>query len=153
MYLFYSLISISILSTIHIFNQYVNNYSQMYNNSLFLSSDYESSNQQKIDNEFFIIIKELDNQIDFNNLNNKNICEVILRTLQEKSNPKVFLSRFKIASKTKSMHFKFKNSCALSDGNHRIVFIKNNYYESIPTLHSCKTSTSSYCKFENDSSF
>ena len=71
MYLFYSLISISILSTINIFNQLVNNYNSIYNTSLVLSSDYNNSNHQKIDNDIFLILNELKNEVGISNLNKK----------------------------------------------------------------------------------
>jgi len=145
---------ISILSTIHIFNQFVKNYSFMKNNSLLLSSNYHNSNQQKIDKDFFLIINQINNKIEFENLKNKNICYKILERIPEKRvNPKVHLNKFKIASKTKSLHYKFINSCAISDGNHRLVFINNSLNDSVPTFYSCKTTTSSYCKFEIDTSF
>ena len=154
MYLFYSIMSFSILSTIYIFNQFVNNYSVMYNNSLLLSTNYNNSNHQKIDKEFFLVINQLNKDNNYNDLNNKNICFKILGKIREKEgDPKEYLNRFKIASKTKSFHYKFINSCALSDGNYRLVFINNSLYESIPTFFSCKTVTSSYCKFEIESSF
>ena len=146
--------SFSILSTIYIFNQFVNNYSLMYNNSLLLSTNYNNSNHQKIDKEFFLIINQLNKENNLNDINNKNICSRILGKIREKEkNPKEYLNRFKIASKTKSLHYKFINSCSLSDGNYRLVFINNSLYESIPTFFSCKTVTSSYCKFEIESSF
>lgn len=154
MYFFYSIMSFSILSTIYIFNQFVNNYSLMYNNSLLLSTNYNNSNHQKIDKEFFLIINQLNKENNLNDINNKNICSRILGKIREKkNNPKEYLNRFKIASKTKSLHYKFINSCSLSDGNYRLVFINNSLYESIPTFFSCKTTTSSYCKFEIESSF
>ena len=153
MYLFYSLMSISILSTINLFNQVVNNYSLMKNNSLLTNSSYNNSNNQKIDNDFFKIINELNNEITVNNLKNKKICYEILGKIRERKGiTKAYLKRFKIASETKSSHFKFINSCALSNGDYRLVFINNSIYESFPTFYSCKTSTSSYCKFEIDSS-
>ena len=152
MNLFYSLISISILSTINIFNQLVNNYNSIYNTSFVLSSDYNNSNHQKIDNEVFLILNELKNKFGISNLNKINVCNEILSTINNKSNPKLYLKKFKISSKTKSINSKFINSCSISNGNYRYVFIKNNFNESIPTFHSCETIISSYCKFEIDSS-
>ena len=152
MHLFYSLISISILSTINIFNQLVNNYNSMYNTSLVSSSDYYNSNYQKIDNDIFLIINELKNEVGISNLNKINVCNEILSKINNKSNPKFYLNKFKISSKTKSINSKFINSCSISNGNYRLVFIKNNFNESIPTFHSCETMISSYCKFEIDSS-
>jgi len=146
--------SISILSTIHIFNQFVNNYSFIKNNTLLLSSNYHYSNHQKIDEDFFLIINQLKNEIGLKNLSNKKICYEILGKISKMSgNPKLHLKKFKIASNTKSLNYKFINSCAISDGSYRLVFINNSSYDSIPTFHSCKTTTSSYCKFEIDSSF
>ena len=152
MYLFYSLISISILSTINIFNQLVNNYNSIYNTSLVLSSDYNNSNHQKIDKEIFFIINELKNELGIRNLNKINVCNEILSNINNKSKTKLYLKKFRISSKTKSTNSKFINSCTISNGNYRLVFIKNNLYESIPTFHSCETMISSYCKFEIDSS-
>ena len=152
MYLFYSLIAISILSTINIFNQLVNNYNSLYNYSLILSSDYNNSNHQKIDNDIFLILNELKTEVGINNLNKINVCNEILSKINNKSNPKLYLKKFKISSKTKSINSKFINSCSISNGNYRIVFVKNNFNKSIPTFHSCETIISSYCKFEIDSS-
>lgn len=152
MYLFYSLIAISILSTINIFNQLVNNYNSLYNDSLILSSDYNNSNHQKIDNDIFLILYELKNQVGQNNLNKKNVCNEILSKINNKTNPKLHLKKFKISTKTKSINSKFINSCSISNGSYRLVFVKNNYTKSIPTFHSCETIISSYCKFEIDSS-
>ena len=153
MYLFYSLMSFSILSTINIFNQFVNNYSLYYSNSLLLATDYNNSNHQKIDKDFFLIIYEISNSTSFNNLKNERVCYEILKNIAKKSgNTKSYLNRFKIASETKSLNYKFINSCAISDGEYRLVFINNSQYNSIPTFFSCKTTISSYCKFEVDSS-
>tara|TARA_B100001989_G_C24387925_1_gene387738 strand:+ start:68 stop:529 length:462 start_codon:yes stop_codon:yes gene_type:complete len=152
MYLFYSLISISILSTINIFNQLVNNYNLLYNDSLILSSDYNNSNYQKIDNDIFLILNELKNEVGKSNLNKKNVCNEILSKINNKTNSKFYLKKFKISSKTKSINSKFINSCSISNGNYRLVFVKNNFNKSIPTFHSCETMISSYCKFEIDSS-
>ena len=90
MYLFYSIMSFSILSTIYIFNQFVNNYSLMYNNSLLLSTNYNNSNHQKIDKEFFLIINKLNNENNLNDLNKKNICNEILEGSVKKANLKIF---------------------------------------------------------------
>ena len=152
MYLFYSLISISILSTINIFNQLVDNYDSAYNTSLILTSDYNNSNHQKIDNDIFLIINELKNEVGISNLNKINLCKEILSKINNKSNPKLYLKKFKISSKTKSINSKFINSCSISNGKYRLVFIKHDLNESIPTFHSCETIISSYCKFEIDSS-
>ena len=151
MYLFYSLIGISILSTLNTFNQLVKNYSDYYDNSLTLSSVYNNTNHQRIDKEIFFIISELDKNIIRNSLNN-NVCNLVLKKVNEKKNTKVHLSKFKMAPSTNSINYKFINSCAISDGNYRIIFTKNNLKKSLPTFYSCKTSISSYCKFENDSS-
>ena len=153
MYLFYSLMSFSILSTINIFNQFVNNYSLFYNNSLLLSSGYINSKSQKIDKDFYLIVNEINKGKSFNNLNNKKICYEILNKIAEnKGNSNAYLNRFKIASETNSLNYKLINSCAISNGEYRIVFINNSQYKSIPTFFSCKTTISSYCKFEIDSS-
>ena len=152
MYLFYSLIAISILSTINIFNQLVNNYNSLYNDSLTLSSDYNNSNHQKIDNDIFLILNELKNEVGKSNLNKINVCNEILLKINNKRNPKLYLKKFKISSKTISINSKFINSCSISNGNYRLVFVKNNFNRSIPTFHSCETMISSYCKFEIDSS-
>ena len=152
MYLFYSLIGISILSTINIFNQLVNNYNSIYNTSLVLSSDYNNSNFQKIDNDIFLILNELKNEVGISNLNKLNVCNEILSKINNKSNPQLYLKKFKASSKTISTNSKFINSCSISNGNYRLVFIKNDFSESIPTFHSCETMISSYCKFEIDSS-
>ena len=88
MYLFYSIMSFSILSTIYIFNQFVNNYSLMYNNSLLLSLNYNNSNHQKIDKEFFLLINQLKKEIIFKDLKNKNICNEILGKSVKKANLK-----------------------------------------------------------------
>ena len=151
MYFFYSLIGISILSTLSTFNQLVKNYSNYYDNSLMLSSTYNNSNHQRIDKEIFFIIRELDKNIARNALNNR-VCDLVLKKVNEKKNTKVHLSKFKIAPNTNSNNYKFINSCAISDGNYRIIFTKNNIKKSLPTFYSCKTLISSYCKFENDSS-
>ena len=152
MYLFYSLIAISIISSINIFNQLVNNYNSLYNNSLILSSDYNNSNYQRIDNDIFIILNELKKEVGKSNLNKINVCNEILSKINNKSNPKFYLKKFKISSKTKSINSKFINSCSISNGEYRLVFVKNNFNKSIPTFHSCETMISSYCKFEIDSS-
>ena len=152
MNLFYSLISISILSTINIFNQLVNNYNSIYNISFVLTSDYYNSNYQKIDNDFYLILNDLKNEFGISNLNKINVCNEIISTINNKSNPKLYLKKFKRSSKTKSTNSKFINSCSISNGKYRLVFIKNNLNGSIPTFHSCKTMISSYCKFEIDSS-
>ena len=70
MYLFYSLMGISILSTLNTFNQLVKNYSNYYDNSLMLSTVYNNSNHQRIDREIFFLISELDKNIARNPLNN-----------------------------------------------------------------------------------
>ena len=80
------------------------------------------------------------------------VCNLVLTKINEKKKTKVHLNKFKIASDTNSNNYKFINSCALSDGNYRIIFPKNNLRKSLPTFYSCKTLISSYCKFENDSS-
>ena len=152
MYLFYSLIAISILSSINIFNQLINNYNSFYNNSLILSSDYYNSNYQRIDNDIFLILNELKKEVGKSNLNKVNVCNEILSKINNKSNPKFYLKKFKISSKTKSINSKFINSCSISNGIYRLVFVKNNFNRSIPTFHSCETMISSYCKFEIDSS-
>ena len=151
MYIFYSLIGISILSTLNIFNQLVKNYSNNYDNSLILPLDYNNSNHQKIDNDIFFIISELDKNFGRNALTN-DICNLVLRKVNQKKNTKIYLKKFKIAPDTVSNNYKYKNSCAISDGNHRLIFTKNNLRKTLPTFYSCKTSISSYCKFENDSS-
>ena len=146
--------SFSILSTINIFNQFVNNYSLFYNNSLLLSSGYINSKSQKIDKDFYLIVNEINKGKSFKNLNNKKICYEILNKIAEnKGNSNAYLNRFKIASETNSLNYKLINSCAISNGEYRIVFINNSQYKSIPTFFSCKTATSSYCKFEIESSF
>ena len=152
MYLFYSLISISILSTINIFNQLVNNYNSMYSTSIVLSSEYNNSNHQKIDNDVFLILNELKNEVGISNLNKINVCNEILSKINNKSNQKLYLKKFKISSKTNSINSKFINSCSISNGKYRLVFIKHDLNESIPTFHSCETIISSYCEFEINSS-
>ena len=129
----------------------VKNYSKNYSNSLTLSSVYINSNHQRIDNDIFFIIRELDKNLGRNSLS-KDVCNVVLKKVNERKNKLIHLNRFKIAPITNSNNYKFLNSCAISDGNYRIIFTKNNFKKSLPTFYSCKTSISSYCKFENDSS-
>ena len=131
MYLFYSLMGISILSTLNTFNQLVKNYSNYYDNSLMLSTVYNNSNHQRIDREIFFLISELDKNIARNPLNN-DVCDLVLKKVNEKKNTKVYLSKFRMAPSSNSNNYKFINSCAISDGNYRIIFTKNNIKNHFP---------------------
>ena len=105
---------------------------------------YDSSIEQKVDQ---ILI----NILHFNNEdlgNGDSVCINLKSKFKLSGFSENLISPYGIGLKTPSTHNDLKNSCILTNGNHRIIIAKGKTKEQNHVLFSCITTNNEYCDYE-----